>query len=439
MKAPNTRTLRGIFAVLCLCALVAFLLFESSTILRFRQQQQEELTQHDLYFTYLLDCRRMLDAGKMDEAVFTRLQNHTEAPLSRNLPELREQLTQLEYETAVRLCQASDRNLTMLTNTVLRGGIFLLLFAGLLLLGYTIVSRHLRKALQSLRDGTRELRTGNLDFRFKRITPDEIGEVKYDFNMMARRIEQQSSELRTANSELREQAEKLIEAHQHKDRFLSNMSHELRTPLNSIVGFSELIEARSDKLPPEKIKGYAVRILTAASHLLSLITALLELAKSGAGTLQAVPAKFDLSFAIREMLEMLLPLARKKGLAVHEEIEDGLNLTADARMIRQIFINLFSNAVKYTFSGGITIRLKQTDKSYILSVSDTGIGIPQSEQKFIFQDFHRVESAAKLAVDGVGIGLSLSRRLAALNRGTLRFTSTEGQGSTFTLELEKTP
>lgn len=213
------------------------------------------------------------------------------------------------------------------------------------------------------------------------------------------------------------------------------MSHELRTPLNSIVGFSELIDARAEKLPKEKLKSYSQRILTAAGHLLSLITALLDLAKSGAGTLKPVPVEFDLSFAIREMVDMLSPLASKKGLEMRVDLEPDLYLTADPRMIRQIFINLFGNAVKYTFEGYVAVRLKNTPSGCRMEIEDTGIGIPENEKKNLFRDFYRVESAASRAVDGVGIGLALSRRLAALNNGEISFESTEGKGSTFTLTL----
>lgn len=310
--------------------------------------------------------------------------------------------------------------------------------AAILLLGIqTLLDRIRRKALHSLSFGARELSGGNLEYRFREITPDEIGQVKYDFNMMARRIERQDAELRKANGELREQAEKLIQAHQHKDRFLSNMSHELRTPLNSIIGFSELLEARAGHLPEDKEKSYAQRILTAAGHLLSLITALLDLAKSGAGTLKAVPVDFDLSFAVREMCDMLSPLAAKKKLEMRTAIEPDLHLTADPRMIRQIFINLFGNAVKYTFSGSVEVTLANTASNCLLSVRDTGIGIAEADQKNLFRDFYRVESAEKMAVDGVGIGLALSRRLAALNHASIRFVSAAGKGSTFTLVLPR--
>lgn len=320
--------------------------------------------------------------------------------------------------------------------TAIRFGIFLVVATALLIAGNMILTWKIRSALRTLSAGTKELRNGNLDYRFQEITPDEIGGVKYDFNLMARRLHQQSAELHKVNAELRQQAEKLLEAHQHKDRFLTNMSHELRTPLNAIIGFSELIEARAEHLSPEKLRSYSTRILTAAGHLLSLITALLDMAKSNVGTLTAKKEDFDLSLAIREMCDMLSPLAEKKKLSVTLAITDGLQLYADPKMIRQIFINIFSNAVKYTFEGGITVRLFRAGKETLLEIADTGIGIAEEDQKKLFQDFYRVESAAAVAVDGVGIGLALSRRLAALNNGSIRFVSRENEGSTFILVLK---
>lgn len=329
-------------------------------------------------------------------------------------------------------------NSTLIFRTQISLFIFICLVILVLIVTTGIVERMIRRSLRTLSEGTRELRNGNLNFRFKEITPDEIGGVKYDFNLMARKLETQSNELRKANEELRSQAEKLIEAHQHKDRFLSNMSHELRTPLNSIIGFSELIEARSELLPPEKMKGYASRILTAAEHLLSLITSLLDLAKSGAGTLKPVPSDFDLAFAVNEITEILQPLADKKALFLKTDLPDSLPVRADPRMLKQILINLVSNAIKFTEQGGITIRLSKDSNEHtpvVLSVEDTGIGIPESEHIHIFKDFHRVDNGAAHLVEGVGIGLALSKRLAALHEGNISFTSCYGKGSTFTLTL----
>lgn len=309
---------------------------------------------------------------------------------------------------------------------------FFLLSILLTTLGFALIGRAMRNSMRSLTEGTRALRSGDLTFRFQDITPDETGMVKYDFNIMAHRLASQAGNLRKANEELRKQAEELLAAHQHKDRFLSNMSHELRTPLSSIIGFAELIGERADRLDREKFKSYAARILTAAEHLLDLITSLLDLAKSGAGVLKAVPVDFDMANAVRETAALLRPLAEKKGLEMHVELPDELIVRADPRMIRQIFINLLGNAVKYTKEGSVSVSLKKEDGQAVLSVADTGIGIPEQEHDKIFTDFHRVDNGPDFMTDGVGIGLALSRRLAALHSGTITFTSTYGEGSVFT-------
>ena len=148
--------------------------------------------------------------------------------------------------------------------------------------------------------------------------------------------------------------------------------------------------------------------------------------------------ELDLSQTILEMCDILTPLAERKKLSVKQEITPGLQITADARMVRQIFINLFSNAVKYTDHGSITVRVLENDSSVLLAIEDTGIGIPEKDQPKLFQDFYRVESADINAVEGVGIGLALSRRLAALNNGEITFSSQEGIGSTFTVSFAKT-
>ena len=306
------------------------------------------------------------------------------------------------------------------------------LFSFLFVFGsFAVLGRVLRSSLQSLSGGTREFRNGNMGYRFRDVTPDEIGQVKYDFNIMAHRISAQEKSLRSANLELRDQAEKLIAAHQHKDRFLSNMSHELRTPLSAIIGFSELLSDRAEKLTPEKIRSHAGRIQSAAEHLFGLIVSLLDLAKSGAGVLKPVFADFDMVSAVRESAALLIPQAEKKSLAVHLELPDSLMIHADQRMIKQIFLNLFGNAVKYTPSGSVTVTLTEEDGAAVLAVKDTGIGIPESEHKNLFTDFYRVDNGPGFLADGVGIGLALSRRLAALHGGEITFESKEGQGSTF--------
>lgn len=295
------------------------------------------------------------------------------------------------------------------------------------------------RSLNELGRGTLALRNGNLDFRFHRITADQCGQVMNDFNEMARKLKEQTIELNGAVRSLREHAERLIEARQHKDRFLANMSHELRTPLNSIIGFSELLEMRAQTASPERIRTHAGRILKAAEHLLALITSILDLAKSDAGTLKPVPARFNLSAAIAESAELLRPLAEKKGLLVRIDVEPDVMVEADQRMLRQIFFNLFGNAVKYTERGSVSVSLARKDGSAILDVADTGIGIREEEKENIFKDFYRIDNGPDHLTDGVGIGLVLSRRLAALNRAKISFRSEYGVGSVFTATIPALP
>ncbi len=343
-----------------------------------------------------------------------------------------DRINELRYEENLRFANAVKNDFWFLEAMLFFFFLLSLLFTTC---GFALVGRNMRLSLKSLSEGTREFRNGKLDYRFQNITPDEIGQIKYDFNIMASRLSAQAATLKNANTELKAQAESLIAAHQHKDRFLSNMSHELRTPLSSIIGFSELLESRGGKLAPEKVAGYGKRILTAAEHLLELITSLLDLAKSGAGVLKPVFTEFDMASAIRETAGILSPLAAKKNLEVIQNLPETLMVKADQRMVKQIFINLFSNAVKFTQKGTVTIGLKQEDADAVLTVTDTGIGIPEEEQSQLFTDFHRVDNGPEFVTDGVGIGLALSRRLAELHHGSLTFRSTHGEGSAFTFRF----
>lgn len=368
-------------------------------------------------------------AGQGRPAAEFEARHRQHAALLREAADALRNVREIQDESTMRTAALLDRRFWILEAILIA---FFLCSILLTTLGFSLIGRAMRHSMRSLSEGTRALRSGDLTYRFHDITPDETGMVKYDFNIMAHRLASQAENLRKANAELREQAEKLMAADQHKDRFLSNMSHELRTPLSSIIGFTELIRDRADRLEPQKLKTYAARILTAAEHLLELITSLLDLAKSGAGVLKAVPVDFDMAAAVQETAALLRPLAEKKGLELRLDLPGELIVHADPRMIRQIFINLLGNAVKYTLKGSVSVSLKKESGKIILSVTDTGIGIPEQEHDKIFTDFHRVDNGPDFMTDGVGIGLALSRRLAELHQGTITFESTYGEGSVFT-------
>ncbi|MFZ2658023.1 MAG: HAMP domain-containing sensor histidine kinase [Victivallales bacterium] len=294
----------------------------------------------------------------------------------------------------------------------------------------------LRSSLRELSEGTKEISSGNLKYRFEDIQHDEIGSVMHDFNSMARRLEQQKLALEKINRELEEKATQLIEAHKHKDRFLANMSHELRTPLNSIIGFSELIIKKCE-VPDgdQKLLSHSRRILSAAEHLLDLISDLLEVAKVDAGVLKPSFSEINLSNCIRNIILMLKPISEQRGLALNSNIADEVKITADERLIKQILINLINNSIKFTHQGAVTVNLQVSKGNAVIDVVDTGIGIAEDDQKRIFKDFHRVETGLTSNYEGVGLGLTLSKRLVELHGGKITVKSGLGNGSTFTVAI----
>ena len=225
-----------------------------------------------------------------------------------------------------------------------------------------------------------------------------------------------------------------------KDRFLASMSHELRTPLNAIIGFTgTLLMKLPGPLNVEQEKQLRI-VQTGAKHLLSLINDLLDVAKLSANKVTLNLEPVDCKTLIEEVSATLELEARRKGLAfaVHTPPVDVLLLT-DRRALSQILINLVGNAIKFTQQGRVDVVLQDlqlpTGRAVQLHVQDTGPGIPLREQPRLFEAFSRVENADRRHHEGTGLGLHLSRKLAEALGGTLGFDSTEGLGSTFTLQL----
>ena len=225
-----------------------------------------------------------------------------------------------------------------------------------------------------------------------------------------------------------------------KDRFLASMSHELRTPLNAIIGFTgTLLMKLPGPLNAEQEKQLRI-VQTGAKHLLSLINDLLDVAKLSANKVTLNLEPVDCKTLVEEVSATLEMEARRKGLAfaVHTPPVDVLLLT-DRRALSQILINLVGNAIKFTQQGRVDVVLQDlqlpTGRVVQLHVQDTGPGIPLREQPRLFEAFSRVERADRRHHEGTGLGLHLSRKLAEALGGTLGFDSTEGLGSTFTLQL----
>jgi PAS domain S-box-containing protein len=239
-------------------------------------------------------------------------------------------------------------------------------------------------------------------------------------------------EAEEAASEARQAAER---ANQAKSEFLSRMSHELRTPLNSIIGFAQLLEM--DDLD-EKQRGNTRRILAAGRHLLELINEVLDISRIEAGEMGISMEPVDLTHTISGAVELVAPMAAERSvqLSIAQSDNPGRHVRADRQRLNQILLNLLSNAIKYNRNGGaVTVSVEDPREGRVrILVSDTGEGIAQEDIEKLFIPFERLD-AENGSVEGTGLGLPLSKRLAEEMNGTLTVDSEQGAGTTFCLEL----
>jgi len=222
-----------------------------------------------------------------------------------------------------------------------------------------------------------------------------------------------------------------------KDEFLANMSHELRTPLNSIIGFSDLLlSGRVGTLEGEQERQIAM-INTSGRHLLDLVNDVLDLSRITSGRFSSTPEVIDPAAVAESVVAALRPLAERKGLAVSLDVAGApRSFVSDVRALRQILLNLVGNAIKFTAAGEVAVSLaaEGTD-TLVITVADTGPGVPAEDLPHIFEEFYQVSSAEKGRPDGTGLGLSISRRLVELLDGSIEVASAVGTGSAFTVRL----
>jgi adenylate cyclase len=217
------------------------------------------------------------------------------------------------------------------------------------------------------------------------------------------------------------------------------MSHELRTPLNAIIGLTEMMVTNAARFGTEKALEPLRRVNGAGTHLLSLINEVLDLSKIEAGKLDLNPEKIDLTRLVDEVIGTAGQLAEKnKNRLIVEAREDVGVLKADPMRLKQILLNLLSNACKFTKEGEVALRARKvTDgRDWVeLAVADTGIGLTTEQQGKLFQDFTQADSLTARRYGGTGLGLALSRKLARMMGGDVTVTSEPGKGSVFTVRL----
>jgi signal transduction histidine kinase len=233
-----------------------------------------------------------------------------------------------------------------------------------------------------------------------------------------------------------EAVQQLKELDLSKRRFLANMSHELRTPLTNIIGFSHLMLKGIGGALNDQQQSDMQIVYQDSQHLLGLINDLLDISQIEAGLMELEFQEVDLSKLIHSVMATASALVRDKDVELHEEVALDLPVVhADMARVRQVLLRLLANAAKFTERGAITVRAWFTDDRVMVSVSDTGIGIPLDDQERIFERFEQGTTADGRRPDGAGLGLALSREFVEMHGGRLWVESEIGQGSTFTFSL----
>ena len=255
---------------------------------------------------------------------------------------------------------------------------------------------------------------------------------------LERKVQEATAELAQQNELLRRQQIGLEQASALKSQFLANMSHEFRTPLNAILGYTHmLLHGVSGAVSDAQRKSLS-RIDSNSRHLLALINDILDITRIEAGRMPLNLASFAIAELIDEVMSELEPIIKRSNLSVSARITGNVPvLKSDRQKVKQIVLNLLSNALKFTPAGSVKIKASYDSRLRMITiaVTDTGVGIAMDDQAKVFEDFRQLDSSPTRGYGGTGLGLSICRRLAQMLEGTIELNSDVGAGSTFALRL----
>jgi signal transduction histidine kinase len=302
-------------------------------------------------------------------------------------------------------------------------------------LGFFLI-RYTNTSFSRLKTGTLRIGSGDLNYRIDNIDDSgELGDLAAAFNDM-------SDKLRNAIEAVRRAKETADEANQAKSNFLANVSHELRTPLNAIIGYGEMIfdELEDDgAIDKAQFQADLEKIILSGKQLLSLINDILDLSKIETGKMTVYREEFDPAASLLQVCDTIRPLLKQNNNSLEVSGQEQLPpFYNDATKFRQVFLNLLSNANKFTDGGEIRVRaqpVEEDDSRILFSVTDTGIGMSLEQQEMIFEAFVQADTSTSKNYGGTGLGLAICKEYCELMGGEIRVESELGAGTTFLVDL----
>ncbi len=269
----------------------------------------------------------------------------------------------------------------------------------------------------------------------------QISDQKTQIEDKQEQLQERSDALQRSTLKAEEATRAAEDANRAKSRFLANMSHELRTPLNAIIGYSEMMIEESADLGVTELKPDLEKIRNAGHHLLGLINEVLDLSKIEAGKMDLFVEPFDISALLHEVVSTVQPIAAAKGNTLSVRSAAPGPMVADLTKVRQVLLNLLSNASKFTEKGPIVLAVSRDrgtagEPDMIeFAVEDSGIGMTQAQLDRLFQPFVQADASTTRRYGGTGLGLTITKRFCEMMGGTISVTSEPGRGTTFTVRL----
>lgn len=261
-------------------------------------------------------------------------------------------------------------------------------------------------------------------------------ELSNVFKIQLKALKNAVQETNDAYRTIKSQNKKIIAADKIKNEFLASVSHELRTPLNAIIGFSDILTSQVYGDLNDKQVTYVKDIQIAGIQLLGMVNEILDISKIEANAIKLVKRYFEVSRPVIETCNILMPLIKNKNINLSYHIDKDIDIFADYQKIQQVLYNLLSNAIKYTpDKGSIVITVTNTAKKVRFSIKDSGIGIDKKDQKRIFGKFVQLEDAFYKKETSTGLGLTITKQLVEMHKGTIKIISEKGKGAEFIVTL----